>query len=146
MSKRPSTGTSAPPRTEVCQLAEELRTLGSLPEADTAALRHIAETGRLVTVPQGWSLMWERTPADKAYVILEGEVDIRVGDEIVARLGAGEVVGELAIVNRRLRAATVVAATPLRVLHFTRESVEQLYAGVPAFRAALDRAAGEHAA
>ena len=46
--------------------------------------------------------------------------------------------------ERRLRTATVVAASPLEVLHFTREAVECLYAEVPAFRDALDQAVASH--
>lgn len=126
-------------------LVAALRALPLLAEASDAELRTIAAAGRLVTVPQGWSLIWERTPADKAYVVLSGEVDVRRDKQVVARLGAGDVVGEVAIVQHRLRTATVVAASPLEVLHFTREAVEQLYAGVPPFRAALDRAVLAHA-
>lgn len=126
-------------------LVAALRALPLFAEATDAELRTIAAAGRLVTVPQGWSLIWERTPADKAYVVLSGDLDVRRNKETVARLGAGDVVGEVAIVEHRLRTATVVAATPLEVLHFTREAVEQLYADVPPFRAALDRAVLAHA-
>ena len=122
-----------------------LRRLATFADASDADLRAIAESGSYVTVPQGWSLIWERTPADKAYVVLSGDLDVRRGNEPVARLGAGDVVGEVAIVEHRLRNATVVAATRLEVLHFTREAVERLYAEVPAFRAALDRAVLDHA-
>lgn len=130
---------------DVPTLVKALRALPLFAEASDAELRTIAAAGRLVTIPQGWSLIWERTPADKAYVVLSGEVDVRRNKQVVARLGAGDVVGEVAIVQHRLRTATVVAASPLEVLHFTREAVEQLYADVPSFRAALDRAALAHA-
>src|SRR3546814_12465422 len=79
--------------------------------------------GTRVTVPQGWSLMWERTPADKTYLIVAGEVAIRRNNVEVARLGPGDVVGEMAVVNQKLRTATVVAATPPEVIHFTAEAV-----------------------
>jgi CRP/FNR family cyclic AMP-dependent transcriptional regulator len=141
---RSMTSAAPPRRPDPSRLAKELRDLGTFPGADTAELRRIAAAGDLVSVPQGWSLIWERTAADKAYVVLEGAVDIRKGDRVVARLGAGDVIGELAIVRRELRSATVVAGSPLRVLHFTRGAVEELYAGSPAFRSGLDRAAGEH--
>ena len=90
-------------------------------------------------------MIWERTPADKAYVVLDGDLDVRRKGEVVARLGAGDVVGEVAIVENRLRNATVVAATRLEVLHFTKDAVETLYADIPAFRAAVDRAVLAHA-
>lgn len=131
--------------TEAKQIQTALRRLDTFADATDAELRTIAEAGRVVTVPKDWSLMWERTPADKAYVVLSGDLDVRRGSQVVARLGAGDVVGEVAIVEHRLRTATVVAASPLEVLHFTREAVEKLYAEVPVFRAALDRAALAHA-
>lgn len=120
-----------------------LRRLDTFADATDAELRTIAEAGSLLTVPRDWSLIWERTPADKAYVVLQGDLDVRRAGEVVARLTAGDVVGEVAIVERRLRTATVVATSPLQVLHFTRDAVEKLYADVPVFRAALDRAVKE---
>lgn len=127
------------------QVVEALARLATFADASPAELRTIARAGSVVTVPQGWSLIWEKTGADKAYVVLAGDLDVRRSNEVVGRLTAGDVVGEVAIVERRLRTATVVAATPLTVLHFTREAVERLYAEVPAFRAGLDRAVVDHA-
>src|SRR5918994_1182972 len=80
-------------------------------------------------------------PADKAYLITEGEVSVRKRGVEIATLGPGSVVGEGAIVNRTLRSATVVALTPLRVVHFTSERIEELADQVPAFGAALRAAA-----
>src|SRR3546814_16166659 len=82
--------------------------------------------GTRVTVPQGWSLMWERTPADKTYLIVAGEVAIRRNNVEVARLGPGDVGGEMSVVHQKLRTATVVAATPLAINHCTAEAVTDL--------------------
>lgn len=108
-----------------------------------AELEKIVKAGTKVTVPEHWSLIWEKTPADKAYILLDGEVVVRKGKEEIARLGPGDVVGESAIVNHKLRNASVVTATQATVLHFTREAVEQLCDEIPTFKAALDAAAGE---
>lgn len=107
-----------------------------------ADVERVLAAGRALTLPQGWSPIAERTPADKAYLITEGEVSVRRAGVEVATLGPGAVVGEAAIVNRTLRSATVVALTPLRVVHFTRETIEDLAAEIPAFGAALRAAAG----
>lgn len=48
-----------------------------------------------------------------------------------------------AIINQKLRSATVVALTPLRVVHFTRERVDEPVTQMPAFGAALRAAAAE---
>lgn len=108
---------------------------------EPADARRVLAAGRALTLPQGWSPIAESTPADKAYLITEGEVSVRKGGVEIATLGPGAIVGETAIVNRTLRSATVVALTPLRVVHFTREQVEELVDQVPAFGAALRAAA-----
>ena len=33
----------------------------------------ISAQGRRVNLPSGWSPIWEDTPADKAYILLEGQ-------------------------------------------------------------------------
>ena len=106
-----------------------------------AELRKILKAGTEVNVPANWSLISERTPADKAYIIIEGDLSVRKGTQEVARLGPGDVVGETAIVQHRLRNASVVSLTPARVVHFTREAVETLYGSIPTFKEALDVAA-----
>jgi CRP/FNR family cyclic AMP-dependent transcriptional regulator len=112
----------------------------ALSPAETA---RVTSAGTPLTLPAGWSPIGERTPADKAYLLTAGEVSVRRNGTEIARLGAGQVVGEAAIVNHTLRSATIVALTPLEAIHYTSEQLEELVAEVPAFAAALDRAAAE---
>jgi len=114
--------------------------LDSLSPADA---QRVLAGGTSLTLPEGWSPIAERTPADKAYLITEGEVSVRRSGHEVATLGPGSVVGEAAILNRSLRSATVVALTPLRVVHFTREQLSRVADDVPAFGEALLRASTE---
>lgn len=104
-----------------------------------AQIAKISATGTKVTLPQGWSPISENTAADKAYVILEGEVSVRHHGEEVARLGAGDIVGEAALLEHSLRKASVVALTPLQLIHFTDAQLQQLSVEMPAFAEALDR-------
>ena len=94
-------------------------------------------------MPAGWSPIWEKTPADKAYILLEGTVSVRRDGEEIARVGPGEILGEAAIVNHSLRTASVVALTPLELIHFTAPTVLRLCAERPAFGEALRTAADE---
>ena len=105
--------------------------------------RRVHAAGTSVRLPRDWSTINERTPADKAYILLEGEASVRRGGQEVARLGPGDVFGEAGLVNHKLRNASIVTTTPVRALHFTAEQLERLCADVPAFRSALDRAAQE---
>ena len=110
---------------------------------EPADAQRVLAAGNALTLPQGWSPIAAGTPADKAYLITEGEVSVRKGGVEIATLGPGAVVGEAAIVNRTLRSATIVALTPLKVVHFTSERLSQLADEIPAFGDALrDAAAG----
>ncbi len=116
---------------------EKLEKLNRLEDLSKEDLKTVISKGRQVHLPAQWSLIWEKTPADKAYLIVEGEVSVRKHGEEVARLGPGDVIGEMAIVGHKLRSASVVSLTPLEVIHFTRESLEELLDEVPAFGNAL---------
>jgi CRP-like cAMP-binding protein len=106
-------------------------------------IKKLVDRGTQVHIPAHWGLIWEKTPADKAYIILDGEVSVRKGREEIARLGPGDTVGEAAIVRHRLRSASVVSVTDLEVLHYTSEAVEALIDEVPTFRAALEETTRE---
>jgi CRP-like cAMP-binding protein len=100
-------------------------------------IARISATGRRVRLPQGWSPIWEDTPADKAYIILDGTVSVRKDGQEIAQLGPGDIVGEAAIVGHSLRTASVVAMTPLDTIHLTDETLRELDAEWPAFHDAL---------
>ena len=125
---------------------EELARINRFEGFTDEEIHQVVDTATYLTVPANWALMVEQQPADKAYLILAGEVSVRRHGEEVARLGAGEVIGEMALVNHKLRSATVVADTPLEVLHFTAETVAALTAKIPHFRDALIGAVEERIA
>lgn len=106
-------------------------------------IARISAAGTRVNLPEGWSPIWERTPADKAYVILDGRVSVRQHGEEIAQLGPGDIMGEAAIVNRSLRTASIVALTPLELIHFTDEAIQRLSIEMPSFKRALDAVAEE---
>jgi CRP/FNR family transcriptional regulator, cyclic AMP receptor protein len=106
-------------------------------------VQRIKNAGTFVTLPADWSPIWEKTPADKAYILLSGEVSVRKDGKEIARLGPGEIIGEAGVVNHKLRSASIVTVEKVEVLHFTSDEVRQLCEEVPAFRKALDRTAQE---
>ena len=106
-------------------------------------IARISAAGTHVTLPEGWAPISERTGADKAYVILKGTVSVRAHGDEVAQLGPGDIVGEQAILNHSLRNATIVALTPLELIHFTKDQLDQLNVDMPSFHEALEKTAAE---
>lgn len=103
----------------------------------------IAATGTRVNLPQGWSPIWEDTPADKAYIILSGTVSVRRDSVEIAQCGPGDIIGEAAIMKGSLRTASIVALSPLELIHISAEALTRLAVEMPSFGAALDRVAAE---
>ncbi len=101
----------------------------------------ISAAGRHSTLPEGWSPIWENTPADKAYILLDGTVSVRQDGQEIAQIGPGDIIGEAAIVRHTLRTASIVALTPLEVIHFTSEAIRELIAEMPRFGEALEEVA-----
>ena len=108
-----------------------------------AEIAKISASGTRVNLPEGWSPIWEDTPADKAYIILSGTVSVRKDGAEVAQLGAGEIVGEAAILNQSLRTASIVALTPLELIHLSAEALRKLAVEMPSFQQALEKVAAE---
>ena len=104
-------------------------------------IARISASGTRVTLPEGWAPISESTTADKAYVILDGTVSVRSHGTEVAQLGPGDIVGEQALLSHSLRTATIVALTPLELIHFTREQLDRLDVEMPAFHEALEKTA-----
>lgn len=63
----------------------------------------------------------EGSPGDELYVVFEGRVSIRKGDVELARLGPGGHFGEMAIMDKAERSASVVAAMPTRLIALGRK-------------------------
>ena len=103
----------------------------------------ISSAGTRVTLPEGWAPISEKTGADKAYIILSGTVSVRQHGEEIAQVGPGEIVGEAAILNHSLRTASIVALTPLELIHFTADQLNRLAVEMPKFGEQLDAIAQE---
>lgn len=103
----------------------------------------ISSAGTRVTLPEGWAPISEKTGADKAYIILSGTVSVRQHGKEVAQVGEGDIVGEAAILNHSLRTASIVALTPLELIHFTADQLQRLAVEMPKFGEQLDTIAKE---
>jgi CRP/FNR family transcriptional regulator, cyclic AMP receptor protein len=95
---------------------DALRLLPALRGLDDRELAKLARLVDEVTVEAGKTLITEGDVGREAFVIAEGTARVTIGGEIVCELGPGEIVGEMAMFEHRPRTASVVAATPMRLL------------------------------
>ncbi|MHC4136587.1 MAG: cyclic nucleotide-binding domain-containing protein [Planctomycetota bacterium] len=96
-----------------------------------AEARRLAGFGSLREAAAGDEVMREGEPGDEMLILLEGRVeawkkdrregDLQLGDEV-----AGEILGEIALLRRGTRMATVKATEPCRFFVLDRAAFERL--------------------
>lgn len=95
-------------------------------------LEEIAKQAEELDVPAGEVLIKEGGAGRDFFVIVDGKATVTRGTKDVATLGAGDFFGELALLDKAPRNATVTAATPMRVYLLSQPSFKGLLAAVPA--------------
>jgi CRP/FNR family cyclic AMP-dependent transcriptional regulator len=71
---------------------------------------------RAVTYEPGQTIFNQGDQGDSMYVLIEGEIEIRVNDKAIDTAGPGEILGEMALVDNLPRSATAVAKTTCKVV------------------------------
>ena len=94
-------------------------------------LLRVAQLGEEVQVDTGIVLIDQGRVGQECYVILDGEVDVYMSGEHVNTVGAGNMVGEMALVEHRPRNATVIAGSPLQLVGFDTKAFKTLLAEMP---------------
>ncbi len=79
------------------------------------AIERLARGLELVVVPAGDTVFDQGDSGDRYFVIESGEAEVIGDGQLVARLGAGEGFGEIALLRRTRRTATVRAGSELRL-------------------------------
>lgn len=104
--------------------------------------RRLAGGGQIVTLPSGALLCQRGDPGDAAYLVLDGELEIRTvsrsGEMVrLAALGRGELAGEMALLDGGERSADMVATRRTRLLRLTRAALLESLLAEPRAAVAL---------
>jgi CRP-like cAMP-binding protein len=85
-------------------------------------LRLLAGICDRVSVPAGERVVKEGEPGREFYVILDGAAEATAGTAVIARLGAGDFFGEMALLDGGPRSASVTTTDESDLLILTRGS------------------------
>lgn len=96
---------------------------------DASTLKSASQLGEKQQVEAGAVLIDQGRVGDACYVIVDGNAMVQMNGEYVTTVGAGSMVGEMALIEYRPRNASVIAETAMTLVAF----------GTKEFRALLDQ-------
>ncbi|MEW6093088.1 MAG: ATP-binding protein [Chloroflexota bacterium] len=109
-----------------------------LPESDLDWLHSQSE---IFSLEAGEVLIEEGTPGDAAFIVIDGELEVKKKSDtqniLIAVREPGEVIGEMALLDQAPRMATVRAIRPSRLLKIRGDTFQQLLSQKPSAALAI---------
>ena len=94
--------------------------------ASKSELAEIASIADEINLPAGKMLIKEGDTGHEFFVLIEGTADVDRGGKKVAKLGPGDFFGEIALISKVPRNATITTTSPVRALVITDRAFRQL--------------------
>jgi CRP/FNR family transcriptional regulator, cyclic AMP receptor protein len=109
-------------------------------------LKEVAGVADEIDLPAGKTLTKEGERGREFFVLLEGTADVRKKGTRIATLGEGDFLGEIALVTKLPRTATVTTTSPVRALVITERDFSGLLKRSPQIGQGVLEALGERLA
>lgn len=94
--------------------------------------------GMTMHVNAGQDIFIQGTVGSQMYVVLGGKLGVFDGNKVIAELRTGDMFGEMALVNKEPRSATVRAVNDSRLFVLTESTFERLMSKRVAIRVLLN--------
>jgi CRP-like cAMP-binding protein len=114
--------------------------------ASKAELAEIASIADEIDLPEGKSVIREGDSGREFIVIVEGTADVERGGRRIASLGPGDFAGEIALIAKMPRTATITTTSPVRALVITDRAFRQLLEHSPQIQVGVLTALAERLA
>jgi cAMP-dependent protein kinase regulator len=111
--------------------AARLKSIALFEEVGDEELAEIAPFATEVSVEEGRELVREGDFSYEFMAIEEGEAEVTRAGEHVADIGPGDFFGEMGLLERTLRNATVTAKTPMRLVTLTGWDLRRVERAAP---------------
>jgi len=125
---------------EIIRLIKRVDAFKELP---LTALERLASGMRPFAAPAGQTLMREGEPGETFVIVASGTVEVSIAGQPMQRLGAGSGFGEIALLRRSPRTATVAAVTDVSGYEVDADTFACAVSG-PATAAITERIAAEN--
>jgi cAMP-dependent protein kinase regulator len=111
--------------------ASRLKSLPLFKDVPDDELAQIAGFAQEVNVEQGRELVREGDFSYEFMAIEDGQAEVSRGGEHVADLGPGDFFGEMGLLEKTLRNATVSAKTPMKLITLTGWDMKRMERHIP---------------
>jgi CRP/FNR family transcriptional regulator, cyclic AMP receptor protein len=113
---------------------EALRAIPLFSGMSDRSIEIIAEIVRETSFPAGASLVTEGEPGESFMIIREGTATVDQEGRRLRELGAGDFLGEIALIDGGPRTASVTATDPVTALVIDRAGFQRLMSEFPVIR------------
>jgi len=97
-------------------------------------LKSVAQKTYQETIPAGSPIAKQGTPGNEFFIIVDGVARVEQDGKLVRTLSQGGYFGEIALLDGRLRTASVLADTEVQLLCVNKSSFRQLLDDVPGLK------------
>jgi CRP/FNR family transcriptional regulator, cyclic AMP receptor protein len=94
--------------------------------ASRRELEEIASIADEIDLPEGKTLITEGDTGREFFVLVDGTADVQRGGKKVASIGPGDFFGEIALITKTPRNATITTTSRVRALVITDRAFRQL--------------------
>jgi CPA1 family monovalent cation:H+ antiporter len=113
---------------------EDLRRLPLFANVHEQDVARIAEIGEPCDAEVGAVLMDQGDVGTECFFVMSGHAGVYASGQHIADIGAGSIVGEMALVGHKPRNASVIADAPMRLLSFNIVAFKKLLEEMPGSR------------
>ena len=99
--------------------------------ASKQGLAEIASIADEIDLPEGKTLITEGDTGREFFVLIDGSAEVARGGKKVASIGPGDFFGEIALITKTPRNATITTTSPVRALVITDRAFRQLLDRAP---------------
>jgi CRP/FNR family cyclic AMP-dependent transcriptional regulator len=99
--------------------------------ASKQELAEIASIADEIDLPEGKVLIREGDTGREFFVLVDGTAEVARGGKKVATIGPGDFFGEIALISKSPRNATITTTSPVRALVITDRAFRQLLDHAP---------------